>query len=117
MSRVSLMDPKTASELEALRNAVAAMESKMDSSTASVAELEELRTVVAALDVKLDRLLGAKTPRLTEDDLQFLVWMTGFTAGASLDRDGERGERIFARCREIKEKLFGRTQEGGGNGS
>lgn len=39
------------------------------------------------------------------DDALFLAWVLGFTAGANLDRDAERGERIFARCRQLHEKI------------
>jgi hypothetical protein len=42
---------------------------------------------------------------LTGDDQFFLTWTLGFTAGANMERDGARGERIFARCREIHEKI------------
>lgn len=55
---------------------------------------------------------GPATPRITAapvtfngDDAIFLAWALGFVAGANLERDGERGERIFARCRQLHEKI------------
>ena len=56
----------------------------------------------------LEARLKPKTPlpQFSNDDACFLIWMSGFTAGANLDKDGERGERIFARCREIRDKLM-----------
>lgn len=41
----------------------------------------------------------------SNEDALFLTWTLGFTAGANLERDGERGERIFARCRDLHNKI------------
>lgn len=59
------------------------------------------------LEAEVGRLKQSQQPRrvFDGDDQIFLTWVLGFTAGANLERDGERGERIFARCRAIHEKL------------
>jgi len=46
---------------------------------------------------------------ITTDDLLFLIWATGFAAGAHLDRNTEAAERCFARCRDLLPKLAGST--------
>jgi hypothetical protein len=69
-----------------------------------------IEEIVAAAVKKEIASLNGSLPRFSADDRDFLIWMTGFTAGANLERDGERGERIFARCREIKERLFSVSQ-------
>lgn len=50
---------------------------------------------------------GASPARIefNGEDAIFLAWVLGFTAGANLDRDAARGERIFARCRDLHEKI------------
>lgn len=69
--------------------------------------VERMNARLVELEAKYKRLEAATSARntLTGDDQIFLTWVLGFTAGANLERDGERGERIFARCREIHQKI------------
>lgn len=79
----------------------------------------ELEKQVQALSAQVDQMQallrrnGAAS--FNPDDQFFLAWVLGFTAGAHLDRNGEQGERIFGRCRD----MFVRVQEAhaGGNAS
>jgi hypothetical protein len=69
-------------------------------------QVAELQRQMALLMNKMDATRAAPAqPAFTEDDRQFLVWTLGFVAGSHLDRDGDRGERIFAWCRELQGKL------------
>ena len=69
--------------------------------------IERMNARLVELEAEVTRLKAATRARqvLTGDDQFFLTWALGFTAGANLERDGERGERIFARCREIHDKI------------
>lgn len=69
--------------------------------------IERMNARIVELEQQLKRVEAATKARnvLTGDDQFFLTWTLGFVAGANLERDGERGERIFARCREIHEKI------------
>jgi hypothetical protein len=66
---------------------------------------EDMVELKLFLDGCVQAKLGSATHKFSADDRDFLIWMTGFTAGANLERDGERGERIFARCRELRDKI------------
>ena len=79
-------------------------------------ELEALRAEVAGLQRSLCEFRGGY--QFNGDDSAFLIWVLGFTAGAHLERDGERGERVFARCRDLYVKAFpGAGPLAGGNPS
>jgi hypothetical protein len=78
--------------------------------------IEEM--IESAIGRKLSGLNGNTAPKFSNDDARFLIWTLGFTAGANLERDGQRGERIFAWCRDLHEKMMGQTGEHrAGNGS
>jgi hypothetical protein len=71
------------------------------------ADVAELKAAIARLDQQLieARKQPAAKQIFSAEDASFLVWTMGFVAGANLERDGERGERIFARCRDLHNKL------------
>ena len=70
-------------------------------------EIEALKGELGRVQQQLEqmtRLVNARPP-FTQDDNAFLIFVLGFTAGAHLDKDGSKGERIFAWCRTLQEKL------------
>jgi hypothetical protein len=75
----------------------------------SIVELVDAR-IKQAVDARVAE-LSRVTPRsvFNGDDALFLSWMTGFVAGVhvthpNMASDGS-GERIFARCRALHDKL------------
>src|SRR5579862_5356744 len=70
---------------------------------------QDFREAIAKLESQIDELRSAfkrnGASRFNADDQIFLVWVLGFSAGAHLDRNGDQGERIFARCRDMFVKL------------
>lgn len=69
-----------------------------------------IEDVVAAEVKKQLKALNGSTPKFSNDDARFLIWVLGFTAGANLERDSQRGERIFAWCRDLHEKVMAHTE-------
>lgn len=69
------------------------------------------------LEEKIDSAYGMLkrngAARFGPDDQFFLAWVLGFTAGAHLERNGEQGERIFGRCRDMWLKVQEARQAGG----
>ncbi len=59
------------------------------------------------MDLEAAALRNGKGPKFSAEDSEFLILVLGFMAGANLERDGERGERIFARFRDLHQKLQG----------
>ncbi|HEV2210822.1 MAG TPA: hypothetical protein VG167_18775 [Verrucomicrobiae bacterium] len=79
------------------------------------AEVRELRARAEALERKLDEFRSGY--KFNGDDSTFLIWTLGFVAGANLERGGDQGERIYARCRDIWMKTFPATGGAGINPS
>ena len=75
-------------------------------------ELSRLRDRIGLLEAQ-----PAPKRVFSEDDTTFLIWVLGFTAGANLERDGERGERVFGRCRDLYLKMSPASAGLGGNAS
>ena len=85
-------------------------------------ELEELRTQASDLHARVEALRAEltgfrSTAKFNGDDSAFLIWVLGFTAGANLERGGDQGQVIFARCRDIYMKGFPGAGTIGGNPS
>jgi hypothetical protein len=92
------------------------VESKPRSGSEDLAsQVEDLRAQITAVQSALAEFRSGY--RFNGDDSAFLIWVLGFTAGAHLEKDGERGERVFARCRDLYMKTFPGAGPAGGNAS
>jgi len=61
------------------------------------------------LERRLTKFARPGLMRFSEEDVQFLIWTLGFTAGAHLEKDHDKGERIFAWCKILMGKLADRS--------
>jgi len=81
-------------------------------------ELDALRGEVERLAATVTELATlvrgeGRGPRFTRADARFLIFTLGFTAGAHMERDARKAERVFAWCSALHDKLEAEA----GNGS